>query len=48
VRRESFCNELGPCIIVMADHSHSDEEMPETLPASPMAEPMFDEPEEIE
>jgi hypothetical protein len=33
----------------MADHSHSDEEIRETLPAPPMlADPMFDEPEEIE
>lgn len=48
MRRESFCNELGPCVIVMPDHSDLDEEMPETLPAPPMPEPMFDEPQEIE
>lgn len=49
VRRESFCNTFGPCIVVMPDRSNSDEETPETIPAPPvLAEPMFDEPEEIE
>lgn len=49
MRRDTFCNEFGPCIIVTRDHSPSDEETRETLPSPPMLdETMFDEPEEIE
>ena len=51
VKRDMFCNELGPCMVVTRDHPADDASLTPTVPAPPMPvdpEPTFDEPEDIE